>query len=325
MKKWPLVLFALTVMLSAHADENSSPAFIEGSNWGMAKAAELNAGMGQLNPNNVPGYVTDNPSEVNYSTNISDHAANMASQSELAKDIRQNHQNRPSGIVNKQEAWLQNALQIEETVTPSAELTGHASDCKPTTPVTVPSYQTLTCDEFVSGETKTCTVGQIVEVDAKHTYQCQSTRQRERLSCQKILNIQFQENITQRPSCAAGGVIASAQGERSLSASIRCQIDSPTLAVNFVCGWRGNPSTHTVTVNGSGSLDFSDCKPRRRSGDTLGVLPYSLSCNANQRCTLQISWLLSLSFDRPRTIRTVVRTPVDVWDNQCANLEARVI
>lgn len=325
MKKWPLVLFALTVMLSAQADENSSsPVFTEGTNWAKAKAAELQAGMGQLNSNNVPGYVTDNPSEVNYSTNISDHAANRASQSELVREIHRNYQNRPSGVINKQEAWLQNALRIEETATPSSELTGHASDCKPTTPVTIPSYQILTCDEFVGVDTKTCTVGQIVEVDAKHTYQCQSTRQKEKLTCQKILNIQLQENITQTPSCVSGSVIASAQGYRTLSASIRCQIDSPTLNVNFVCGWRGNSSTHSVIVNGSGSLDFSDCKPKRRNGDTLGVLPYSLFCNSSERCTLNVASLLSLSFDRPRTIRTVIKTPVDVWDNQCAALEARV-
>lgn len=321
------VFFGLIFTSGLYAVEASHPSFQDATDWAKSNVPSVSNGVQQFKPETIPGFVTAAPKEIDYQTDLSERAASESLQSELAKIMRQNFINRPTGIINKQEAWLQKGFELEQNANPAADLTGHYTDCNTASPVMMPQYQSLSCDEFTDADSKRCTVGQVVEVDAKHSYQCQSTRLSEKLSCQKILNIRMDEQIEKNPSCQADSEIAAGHGLASLYASVRCEVESPTLSVHFVCGWRQVQSVQSVTVNGSGTLNFSDCKPKKRNGDTVGRLPYTLTCDLKEQCTLVVGRSkrphLSLSFARPRMIATVHKVPVDVWDNQCAALEGR--
>lgn len=320
-------LFFGTIVIGVQAEEPSHPAFQEGTNFGKINTGTVSEGVKQFNPQHVPNFTTSNPPETNYHAgNLSDSAAHMASTSETAKTTRQNYQNRPPGMVRKQEAWLQKGITLEQSDNPVQSLTGHYTDCKATTPVVSPQYQVLTCDEFVGGEEKMCSIGQIVEVDAKHTYQCQSTRLSEKLSCQKISHTKIEEQIEKTSSCKPNSIIATG-GMGFMPTSVHCDIDSPTITMDFVCGWRQNTYTRKVQMNHAGRLDFSDCKPERRDGRTVGWLPYTLFCDKSERCNFFLGFSydsMTLSFTRPRMIATVRKVPVDSWDNQCAALEGRI-
>lgn len=318
------LLFGI-MTLGIHAEETSRPGFQEGSNFGKANMGKVSAGIQHFNPQKVPGFVTDNPQETAYQAGkLSETAAKAAAQSGLYQTLTQNYQNRPTDFVKKEDAWLQKGLGIEQNENPVQTLTGRYTDCKATAPVVTPQYQTLTCDEFVGGEEKTCSIGQIVEVDAKHTYQCQSTRQSEKRICQKILNIQFQENIAHAPSCTKGSVIASGKG-RIISVTIFCEIDSPILTMDFVFG---SHHKRAIRINSTGTLSFRH--DEEHGWAATAPLAYSLSCDTKEQCRFTMAVVpnndppISLSFERPRTKSIVQRIPVDAWDNQCAALEGRI-
>lgn len=322
------------LMAATVAAQENAPGFDEGAAFGKSDAASVSESLKRFNSNDVPGFVTDNPKEVEYSTNISDNASRVASQSELANTLRQNYQNRPTGIINKQEVWVQKGLAMEETATPTPELTGHTTDCKTTTPMAIPQYQILSCDEFTDGVDKSCTVGQVVEVDAKHTYACKSTRITEKQSCEKILNVKIEDKVEKVPSCTPGSIIATGKG--AMIPSVHCDIDSPTITIDFACTYRNYNVTYKIPFNPSvlkgmpqqsGVLDFYGCMPGR--GSVWKTIGYSLFCKDEKQCTFfaglrQINEPFYVHFNRPQWISETKPVVIESWDNQCMALEERV-
>lgn len=186
-----VVLGLLLMSLSVYAQERTHPAWEEGTSFGKSHAVAVGEGVKAFQANQVPGFSTPNPKETEYdASNLSAAAVSEASQSEIGVTLRQGYQNRPTDFVNQQEGWLKKGLAVEGSNNPAQILASHYSDCKPIQTEEKQGYQTLTCDEFVDGEEKTCTIGWVVEVDAKHTYECKSTRQKEKLNCSKELIIE---------------------------------------------------------------------------------------------------------------------------------------
>ncbi|MFL1479912.1 MULTISPECIES: hypothetical protein [Pseudomonas] len=77
--------------------------------------------------------------------------------------------------------------------------------CQTKTTTTPNIYETEVCNEFNLSNDKSCTMGQIVEVDAKSNYQCNVTKNAvETLSCDNVLVVQCSTPVD---GCDNGGIV----------------------------------------------------------------------------------------------------------------------
>lgn len=120
--------------------------------------------------------------------------------------------------------------------------------CQDKTTTTPNIYETEVCNEFNLSTDKSCTMGQIVEVDAKSNYQCNVTKNAlETLSCDNTLVVQC---TTPVDGCDNGGIIpGSTQGDMYTNWG---PVGNGTYALQFgVIGdnyWWGSNSVYVRTL-----------------------------------------------------------------------------
>lgn len=90
--------------------------------------------------------------------------------------------------------------------------------CQDKTTTTPNIYETETCNEFNLSVDKTCSMGQLVQVDAKSNYQCNVTSNAvTQYTCDKYVVVSCPDDPTW---CSAGGITPGSVGQSTGSASI---------------------------------------------------------------------------------------------------------
>lgn len=81
-------------------------------------------------------------------------------------------------------------------------LKGSYEDCKQEGGEQVLSTQKVTCDEYQEIKEQSCHIGQLVEVDAKHNYECLRRRDKFSKVCIRTLSVRVEE----RENCNSGAI-----------------------------------------------------------------------------------------------------------------------
>jgi hypothetical protein len=116
-----------------------------------------------------------------------------------------------------------------------AGLTGKYTDCKSQGGDDVKYLSLKTCDEYQEISDHTCKVGQIMEVDAKHKYECNKKRVALEKKCSRKLNVTIVENkdVLSGVSFHTKQFIDALSREYTIEQSIRAVYKTPDGELNY--------------------------------------------------------------------------------------------
>ena len=112
-------------------------------------------------------------------------------------------------------------------------LKGKYSDCEQKGGDDLIAKEKFTCDEYQQVTDKKCKIGRILEVDAKHSYQCQRKRVSENKICSNNLTVTCEKKY----DCDSGGIVLT-----SIASDMQWQYSYPNLILgsigdNYWSGW----------------------------------------------------------------------------------------
>lgn len=141
----------------------------------------------------VPGYVTSNPTETQYgSGDMYDAARDTALTHEGSLLVNKSHAERPEFEINKETSPIFQKAEsiIDNPNTVIDSLTGRYEACSQEGGEAITQTTIKTCDEYTEMSDQMCQVGQRVEVDAQHKYQCSKDRKFNDYKCTRNLTLQ---------------------------------------------------------------------------------------------------------------------------------------
>jgi hypothetical protein len=103
-------------------------------------------------------------------------------------------------------------------------LKGEYSDCKTIEGDVLESKSTKTCDEYYGVSENNCKIGQIVEVDSSHKYQCFKERNYTEKLCSKKLKVTCSSDI-----CSSSGIVAS-----DIASDMKFEYNNPYLTIGTI-------------------------------------------------------------------------------------------
>ena len=118
------------------------------------------------------------------------------------------------------------------------------SGCYPKTTTTPAQHETEVCNEYLVTEDKQCTMGQVVEVDAKSNYQCNITKNSTYLTnCDKVLIVQCGGGY-----CDTGGILPLTVSATTGSANIRYEAPYLWITHNYQTQYWVESSTFAFNI-----------------------------------------------------------------------------
>lgn len=308
-------LLFLLASVTAHATD---------MNAAKQKANDLIGSVGGFVPNSsvdlqqsVPAYETSSPQETGYiDSNMYDEAREKAVTDSASQLIGTSHDTRPefemdrntNPIFTKSEDIINNPNAVIDS------LTGRYGACEQEGGEALMQTQTHTCDEFQEVSEASCAVGQLVEVDADHKYQCQRQREYETKTCNKTLSL----SCISQGSCSTGGIVL-----ESIATDMAFNYSNNILTIGTIADnyWRGYcklfERTTTFTLNNVSKIQtfklkrvgFDDFIQVILNGHTVYMGPYggtNLSVINNSYvsighttvgCELATNWVRNVDID----------------------------
>lgn len=133
---------------------------------------------------------------------------------------------------------------IGDTINNARPGTVTDSGCFPKTTTTPAQHETEVCNEYLVTEDKQCTIGQVVEVDAKSNYQCNITKNSTYLTtCDKVLIVQCGGGY-----CDTGGILPLTVSATTGSANIRYESPYLWITHNYLTQMHIETSTFQFNI-----------------------------------------------------------------------------
>lgn len=232
-----MILLLLLLPTQAIAGDMEAARSSAGSIAGSVSTDVFSADLGAA----IPSYQGTNIDQTKYSTEfMGDDATSAAADSHEAQLIYQSGANRPDMQIDPNSSMMTNAKSIATTPQNTVDmLSGRYSACTTDGGDPITEKEIKTCDEYQSVTESSCQVGQIVEVDAKHSYKCERSKTRWDKTCDKTLSV----NCATMGQCVSSGVSGfSSSGGMSVSFA------GSVLRATSTSTWCGSPSSNRTTI-----------------------------------------------------------------------------
>jgi len=172
---------------------------------------------------------------------------------EAVKSIIKTHTDKPTGLVSASDELLIKGKAI--TANPAAiagAIDGAYSDCSTTTESQGPSFSLQTCEEWSISGTETCSLDQVVDIDANYLYRC-----KESLSLVKATTCSYgrvvEVDTEHSYQCTVTKPLETNKCRRGHAAQVGIEVKTSSYSVDHgtaVPNWTSRTFTTTMSLSG---------------------------------------------------------------------------
>jgi len=300
------ILFGSTFSLNINAQISAQTPIQEAATLGTGKGIELfnNVTSRQPDSSAVPGFTGTNQPQQNLfqggKGELVGPGINRAGGCSQANDsecqavnlLQWGPNNRPVPTFSANDPLLVGARQKMDNAksllgtfgtaagTTAGLLTQTVMQCEAKTVVTPATYETSVCDETAQLENKTCTVDQVVKVDAQYDYLCEKTLARKTTqTCNKTLAVAC-SGATPLQSCRDGSAPINGRCHAQTETQEAATISGYTCPTGFTSAGSNCVKTETTAA----SIASYSCPAGSTPSGSSCLTIQSISPNANNTC-----------------------------------------